>query len=50
MTKRKPREVFAKVVCVCTRSAIIAALYLAGFLAAFQLAAFLPEPWRVAQP
>ena len=45
MLKRKLKEVFARVVCVGARSAIIAALYLAGFLAALQLAAFLPEPW-----
>jgi hypothetical protein len=45
MSKRKPREVFAKVVCVGARSGIIVALYLAAFLAALQLAAFLPEPW-----
>lgn len=33
------------VVCVSARSGIIVALYLAAFLAAFQLAAVLPEPW-----
>lgn len=45
MSKWKPKEVFAKVVCVGARSGIIVALYLAAFLAALQLAAFLPEPW-----
>ncbi len=45
MLKRKLKEVFAMVVCVGARSAIIAALYLAGFLAALQLAVLLPEPW-----
>ena len=38
MSKRKLKGVFAKVVCVGARSTIIAALYLAGFLAALQLA------------
>jgi|SRR5215475_8801901 len=32
-------------VCLVARSGIIAALYLAAFLAALQLAAVLPEPW-----
>ena len=45
MSKWKPKEVFAKVVCVGARSGIVAALYLAAFLAALQLAAVLPEPW-----
>lgn len=45
MSKWKPREVFAKVVCVRACSVIVTALCLAGFLAALQLAAFLPEPW-----
>jgi hypothetical protein len=45
MLKRKLKGVFAMVVCVGARSAIIAALYLAGFLAALQLAVLLPEPW-----
>jgi hypothetical protein len=45
MLKRKLRGVFALVVCVGAHSAIIAALYLAAFLAALQLAAVLPEPW-----
>jgi hypothetical protein len=45
MSKLKPKEVFAKVVCVGARSGIIVALYLAAFLAALQLAAVLPEPW-----
>jgi hypothetical protein len=45
MAKRKPRGVFAKVVCVGARSGIVAALYLAAFLAALQPAAALPEPW-----
>jgi hypothetical protein len=45
MSKQKPREVFAKVVCERARSVIVAALCLAGFLAALQLAALLPEPW-----
>jgi len=45
MSKRKPRGLFAKVVCVGARSGIIAALYLGAFLAALQLAAVLPEPW-----
>jgi hypothetical protein len=45
MSNWKPKEVFAKVVCVGARSGIIAALYLAAFLAALQLAAVLPEPW-----
>jgi hypothetical protein len=45
MSKRKPNEVFAKVVCVGARSGIVVALYLAAFLAALQLAAVLPEPW-----
>jgi len=45
MSKRKPRRVFAKVVCVGARSGIVVALYLAAFLAALQLAAVLPEPW-----
>jgi hypothetical protein len=33
------------VVCVGARSGIVAALYLAAFLAALELAAVLPEPW-----
>ena len=45
MSKWKPKEVFAKVVCVGARSGIVAALYLAAFLAALGLAAVLPEPW-----
>jgi hypothetical protein len=45
MSKQKPREVFAKVVCERACSVILAALCLAGFLAALQVAAFLPEPW-----
>jgi hypothetical protein len=45
MSKRKPRGVFAKMLCVGARSGIVLALYLATFLAALQLAAFLPEPW-----
>jgi hypothetical protein len=45
MSKWKAKEVFAKVVCVGARSGIVAALYLAAFLAALQLAAVLPEPW-----
>lgn len=45
MSKRKAREVFANVVCVGARSGIIVTLYLAAFLAALQLAAFLPQPW-----
>ena len=44
MSKWKPKVVFAKVVCVGARSGIVAALYLAAFLAALQLAAVLPEP------
>jgi hypothetical protein len=34
--------------CVGARSGIIVALYLAAFLGALQLAAFLPEPWSAA--
>ena len=45
MSKLKPKEVFAKVVCVGARSGIIVAPYLAAFVAALELAAFLPEPW-----
>jgi hypothetical protein len=45
MSKRKLKGVFAKVVCAGARSGIVAALYLAAFLAALQLAAVLPEPW-----
>jgi hypothetical protein len=45
MSKWKPKEVFAKVVCVGARSGIVAALYLAAFLAALELATALPEPW-----
>jgi hypothetical protein len=45
MSKWKPKEEFAKVVCVGARSGIVATLYLAAFLAALELAAFLPEPW-----
>jgi len=32
-------------VCLVARSGIIVALYLAAFLAALELAAFLPKPW-----
>ena len=45
MSKRTLRGMVAKVVCVGARSGIVAALYLAAFLAALQLAAVLPEPW-----
>jgi len=45
MSQWKPKEVFAKVVCVGARSGIVVALYLVAFLGALQLAAFLPEPW-----
>jgi len=45
MSKWKPKEVFARVVCVHAQSVIAAALYLIAFLGALQLAAFLPEPW-----
>jgi len=45
MSKRKPRVMVAKVVCVGARSGIVVALYLAALLATLQLAAFLPEPW-----
>jgi len=45
MSNSKPKEVFAKVVCVGARSGIIVALYLAAFLGALLLAAVLPEPW-----
>jgi hypothetical protein len=44
MSKQKRSNVFA-VVCVFSRSGIVAALYLAAFLAALQLAAVLPVPW-----
>ena len=45
MSEWKPKEVFARVVCVHAQSVIAAALYLVAFLGALQLAAFLPEPW-----
>jgi hypothetical protein len=45
MSKQKRSNVFVKVVCVGARSGIIAALYLAAFLATLELAAALPEPW-----
>jgi hypothetical protein len=48
MSERKPRGMVAKVVCVGARSGIVAALYLAAFLAALGLAAVLPEPWSAA--
>lgn len=44
MTKREARQALG-LVCVGARSLIITALYFAAFLAAVQLATFLPEPW-----
>jgi hypothetical protein len=48
VSKRKLREVFAKVVCVNAPSAIAAALCLAGLLSASVLSAFLPGLWSLA--
>jgi hypothetical protein len=48
MLKRKPREVFAMVVCANAPYVIAAALCVAGLLSALVLSAFLPGLWSLA--
>ena len=45
MSNQKAREMFAKAVCMGARSGIVAAWYLAAFLAILGMAAMLPDHW-----